>query len=82
MNEFGNTEELNLFHVYSANVPAGLTYSRWDALRKAYDAYCIVRYLYQCFGAIGSDDGWCSAKRCCRGRQFESEHANLRFAGI
>ena len=47
-----------------------------------YDVYCISRHQYQRFlnilfwgwlsGAVGSVDVWCSARRCCRGRGFES----------
>ena len=47
-----------------------------------YDVYCISRSQYQRFlhilfwgcisGADGSVSVWCSARRCCRGRGFES----------
>ena len=47
-----------------------------------YDVYCIGsrqyrRYLNILFwgclsGALGSVDVWCCARRCCRGRGFES----------
>ena len=47
-----------------------------------YDMYCIRRRQYQRFlnilfwgclsGAVGSVNVWCSARRCCRGRGFES----------
>ena len=47
-----------------------------------YDVYCISRRQYQRFlnilfwgclsGAVGSVGVWCSARRCCRGRGFES----------
>ena len=47
-----------------------------------YDVYCIFRHQYQRFlnilfwgwlsGAVGSVYVWCSARRCCRGRGFES----------
>ena len=51
MNEFGNAEDLNdkfdNKEDYSAHVPASLRYCKWDALSRAYDAYCIVRYLCQ-----------------------------------
>ena len=47
-----------------------------------YDVYCISRRQYQRFlnilfwrclsGAVGSVDVWCSARRSCHGRGFES----------
>ena len=47
-----------------------------------YDVYCIGRHQYQRFlnilfwgclrGAVGSVDVWCSARRSCHGRGFES----------
>ena len=49
---------------------------------RIYDVYCISRRQYQRFlnilfwgclsGAVGSVSVWCSARRCCRGRGFES----------
>ena len=57
-----------------------------------YDMYCIRRRLYQRFlnilfwgclsGAVGSVNVWCSARRCCRGRGFESRLWQIFTASI
>ena len=51
--------------------------------------YCISRYLYQCYSnnlfwgcldsAVGRGGGYCSARRCCRGREVDAHRGEYIY---